>query len=106
MNIKLAMTVGLVAGFIGGAMSHVFFPTPVQAQGTAPTEIRAQKFVLVDPTGTPRGVFGFKTDGTPELQVTIRKRTGLAKLFEAEIVTARWMGIGRQKNVLPDLISK
>jgi hypothetical protein len=78
-------------------MSHyVFAPTQVHAQPPVQSalEIRAQKFVLVDENGAPRGVFGFQRDGTPELQ---RYGTG------NDVLTARWIGINLRRNVLPDL---
>jgi hypothetical protein len=97
MNKAITTALGLIAGFIGGAMSHyVFVPTPVLAQPPvqSPLEIRAQKFVLVDENGTARGVFGFQRDGSPELQ---KYGTG------NDVFTARWIGINLRRNVLPDL---
>ena len=99
MNKAITTALGLVAGFIGGAMSHyVFVPTPVLAQPPVPSqlEIRAQKFVLVDENGTARGVFGFQSDGNPALQVRYGKGRG-------DVVSPRWNGVFLQRNVLPDL---
>jgi len=44
---------------LGGTLSRYATPTTVfaQAQLTAPKEIRAQRFTLVDGHGTVRGVF-------------------------------------------------
>ncbi len=102
MSTKVTTALGLVMGFIGGAMSHYFFaPTPVHAQ--SPVEIRAQKFILVDENGTPRGVFGFRSDGSPDLQVSFGKPKGVQKLLGgAEAGSVRWLGIGG-KNEMPDL---
>lgn len=105
MNKAIATATGLVAGFIGGAMSHyLFVPMRVQAQAQSPTEVRAQKFVLVDGNGTVRGVFGFRSDGSPDIQIRLKmdKPKGLAKLIEAEVLSVRWMGTDR-KSSLADL---
>jgi hypothetical protein len=97
MNTKTTAVLALVAGFIGGAMSHyLFVPAAVRAQGPvqSSTEIRAQKFVLVDENGTSRGVFGFRSDGSPDLQVTFGKPNGQSKILEA-----RWNYLLRQNRL-------
>jgi hypothetical protein len=50
----------LAAGLLGGALSHYVTPTTMlaQAQSTAPKEIRAQRFTLVNEHGAVLGVFG------------------------------------------------
>jgi hypothetical protein len=74
MNRAITTALGLVAGFIGGAMSHyLFVPMTVQAQAQSPTEVRAQKFVLVDKSGASRGAFGIETDGTVQIEITDNK---------------------------------
>lgn len=87
-------------------MSHYLFaPMPAYAQASVqpPAEIRAQKFVLVDENGTPRGEFGFRNDGSPDIQIGWGKPRGLAKLIGgSEAGSARWLGVDR-KDVLPDL---
>jgi len=104
MRNKITTVFALVAGFLGGVLSHyLFLPATVQAQAQAPTEIRARKFVLVDENGTPRGVFGFQSNGNPEIQVRFDKPKGILKLVSAEVGTVRWMGVALEKNVLPDL---
>jgi hypothetical protein len=98
MNTKITTALGLIAGFIGGTMSHyVFGSTSVHAQAPvqAPLEIRAQKFVLVDENGTPRGVFAFQRNGNPELQIQYGSGH--------DVMAARWMGVILNKNILPDL---
>jgi len=108
MNTKIHTALCLVTGLIGGAMSHyLFFPMPARAQASVPppAEIRAQKFELVDGNGTPSGVFGFQSDGSPVIQIRVEQQPkGLAKLTKAEagVRSARWFGIS-DKNVLPDL---
>ena len=57
LNPRLTLTLSLAAGLLGGLFSRYVSPTPAQAQTAAPTEIRAQKFNLVDQNGTVRGVF-------------------------------------------------
>jgi hypothetical protein len=57
LNPRLTLTLSLAAGLLGGIFSRYVSPMPAQAQEVAPTEIRAQKFTLVDQNGTVRGVF-------------------------------------------------
>jgi hypothetical protein len=57
LNSRLTLTLSLAAGLLGGLFSRYVSPTTAQAQATAPKEIRAQKFTLVDQNGTVRGVF-------------------------------------------------
>jgi hypothetical protein len=105
MNTKITTALALLAGFVGGAMSHyLMVPMPVRAQGPVQSspEIRAQKFVLVDENGTTRGVFGFQNDGTPAIQVNFGKSKGLFKLIGDGVGSARWLGVDK-KNILPDL---
>ena len=93
MRNRLTLAFAMVAGFIGGMVSHV--PALVHAQTPTPVapEIRAQKFLLVDENGTPRGVFGFRSDGTPELQVRNKNPKGLAKIIQAEVGSPQWLGV-------------
>ena len=67
MNRKLNLILALAAGVLGGLTSRYVVPTPVhaQAQTTAPKEIRAQSFVLVNEQGTSLGLFGFDLKGVP-----------------------------------------
>lgn len=101
---KTTTLLALVAGFIGGTMSHyLFVSSVVRAQGPAqsPPEIRAQKFVLVDENGTARGVFGFRSnDGNPDIQVTPAKPRSDAKVLEVQ-----WRGMldMHEKWMVPDL---
>jgi hypothetical protein len=105
MNTKITTALALLAGFVGGAMSHyLMVPMPVRAQVPVQSspEIRAQKFVLVDENDTTRGVFGFPNDGTPDIQVNFGKPTGRFKFIEDGVGSARWLGVDK-KNILPDL---
>ena len=45
------------AGLVGGLASRFILPEPVQAQSTAPKEIRAQSFILEDVNGQMIGSF-------------------------------------------------
>jgi hypothetical protein len=97
MSTKASTSLALVAGFIGGAMSHyLLVPQAVRAQVPAQSspEIRAEKFVLVDENGTARGAFGFRSDGSPDLQVTFGKPNGQSKILEA-----RWNYLLRQNRL-------
>jgi hypothetical protein len=61
-NRTLTVTLSLAAGLLGGTLSRYMNPTTVfaQAQSTAPKEIRAQCFTLVDENGKVRGVFAIE----------------------------------------------
>jgi hypothetical protein len=63
MNRILTLTLSLAAGLLGGTLSRCVTPTTVfaQAQLTAPKEIRAQRFTLVDENGRTRGVFAIES---------------------------------------------
>jgi hypothetical protein len=93
MNTKIPIAIGLVAGFFGGAMFHyTCSPLPVQAQVQAPTEIRAQKFVIVDEHGLPRGAFGINPkDGWPIIEMTGEKE----QLRRVRWYPAGWTGKGK-----------
>jgi hypothetical protein len=62
MNRMLTLTLSLAAGLLGGTLSRCVAPTTVFAQPelTAPKEIRAQRFTLVDENGRIRGVFAIE----------------------------------------------
>lgn len=74
MSNRFTVLLAVVAGFSGGFLSRYASPFPVHAQAPAvPQEVRAQKFVLVDPGGAPRGAFGIETDGTVQIEITDNK---------------------------------
>jgi hypothetical protein len=59
---KSTIAVALAAGLIGGVISRYISPAPVlaqqaQTQSPAPVELRAQRFVLVNPDGGVAGTF-------------------------------------------------
>jgi hypothetical protein len=60
MNRTLTLILALAAGLLGGTLSRYVTPTTVLAQGrsTAPKEMRAQRFTLVNERGIVLGVFG------------------------------------------------
>jgi len=62
MNRMLILTLSLAAGLLGGTLSRCVTPTTVfaQAQLTAPKEVRAQRFTLVDENGRIRGIFAIE----------------------------------------------
>ena len=93
MNTKITIAIGLVAGFVGGAIFHyIRSPLPVQAQAQAPTEIRAQKFVIVDEHGLPRGAFGINPkDGWPIIEMTGEKE----QLRRVTYYVPGWTGKGK-----------
>jgi hypothetical protein len=71
MNSKLTLTIAIAAGLAGGLLSRFVVPTSAQAQvpPSAPKEIRAQSFVLVDQKGTPYGLLGFSPQGQPIIKL-------------------------------------
>jgi hypothetical protein len=55
---KSTIAVALAAGLIGGVISRYGAPAPVHAQqAQPPVEVRAQRFVLVNPDGGVAGTF-------------------------------------------------
>ena len=66
---KLTLVLSLAAGLAGGFLAQYLAPRTVFAQNPAPKEVRAQSFVLVDPRGTPVGLFGFGPDGRPVIRI-------------------------------------
>jgi len=71
-NLKINITLALVAGLFGGVASRYLTPAPVfaQAQAPIPKEIKAQKFVIVNEEGKALGIFGFDRYGTPMVKLT------------------------------------
>ena len=67
LNRTLALALAFAAGLLGGALSRGAVPTLVfaQAESTAPKEIRAQRFTLVDEHGTMRGIFAIEPPALP-----------------------------------------
>jgi hypothetical protein len=58
----MTVVVAFVAALAGGVISRTISPAPVlaqqaQAQSPAPVELRAQRFVLVNPDGGVAGTF-------------------------------------------------
>lgn len=76
MSTKTTLVLAFTAGLAGGIVSQRIMVRSVYAQGptSAPVEIRAEKFVIVDDNGLPRGAFGINTkDGWPTLEITDKK---------------------------------
>jgi hypothetical protein len=77
MNRKTNFVLALAAGLLGGLISRYINPIPAYAQAqSAPKEIRAQSFVLVNELGAPFGLLGFDPSGVPIIKlVDVRGRT-------------------------------
>lgn len=75
----LTLTLALMAGFLGGALSHSIWPQPVQAQPQTPKEIRARSFVLEDANGRTLGTFSIEM---PRAGNPIRRAAGTIRLFD------------------------
>ena len=70
MSTKLTIMLALAAGFIGGSASQLLqVPVLAQKGTTVPQEILAHRFVLVDESGVPHGIFGFDQDHRPNLEL-------------------------------------
>ena len=69
MNRTMHITLALAAGLVGGLLSRYLTPTPVfaQTQNSAPREVRAQSFLLVNKQGLSLGRMGFDSDGHPNI---------------------------------------
>jgi hypothetical protein len=82
----LTLTLSLAAGLLGGTLSRYVNPTTMfaQAQSTAPKEIRAQRFTLVDENGKVRGVFAIE-NLPPVNVVDMEKGAGNAVTKQVEI---------------------
>jgi hypothetical protein len=75
MSTKATVVLAFVAGLTGGTVSQRLVGAPVRAQAPAPEakEIRAERFVLVDENGTPRGAFGIDANSLPTLELIDKK---------------------------------
>jgi len=63
----IVFTAALAGAGIG---EHLFHPSLVNAQGApAPKEVRAEKFLLVNPAGTELGELSVDSDGRPNLKL-------------------------------------
>jgi hypothetical protein len=72
MNTRATVVLAFAAGMSGGIVSQRIMGTPVYAQAPTPAtkEIRSEKFVIVDESGSPRGAFGVSAkDGWPTVEV-------------------------------------
>jgi hypothetical protein len=87
-NARTTLTLAVAAGFFGGVLSQHVAPAPVLAQASTPAtkEIRAERFVIVDERGVPRGAFGMDSKGEwPEIEIRDEK---------GHIERVRWNGVG------------
>ena len=76
MSTRTTLLLAIFAGFFGGIISRRIALTPVFAQTLTPAtkEIRAERFVVVDENGLPRGAFGIDTkSGWPIIEFTDSK---------------------------------
>ena len=76
MNNKLSIAIALVAGLLGGLLTRYAAPSVAFAQNTAsaPKEIRAQSFTLVDSGNRTVGIFTTEV-GAPTPPVTPTPQT-------------------------------
>ena|ERR1700733_9236635 len=72
---KSTIAVALAAGLIGGVISRYISPAPVlaqqaQNQSPAPLELRAQRFVLINPDGSVAGTFAVEQTKPTDIPFT------------------------------------
>jgi hypothetical protein len=102
MSAQTTVILALAAGFIGGIVSqHLALPSVfAQAPTPAAKEIRAEKFVIVDENGLPRGAFGINPkDGWPIIEFTGEKEQLRRVTWYA--AGAGWSGKGKPAVVPP-----
>ncbi len=98
MSTRTTLILSVAAGFIGGVASQHFALTPVFAKGSAPAarEIRAEKLVIVDENGVPRGAFGINPkDGWATIEFVGDKE----QLRRVTWFAAGWTGKGKSSVV-------
>ena len=68
---KTSLILSLAAGLLGGLIAQYAAPSSVRAQAPrpAPSEIRAQSFVLLNDKGDVSGSFGFDNQGRPMIRL-------------------------------------
>lgn len=68
---KLNLALALVAGFVGGALSHSLTAPTVHAQSSAPVaaEVRARSFLLVNENGQVVGKLAAESGGRPAIRL-------------------------------------
>jgi hypothetical protein len=68
---KLNLILAVAAGFLGGALSRYVAPPVARADAlvAAPSELRAQSFLLVNEKGAVRGTFSLDASGNPALRL-------------------------------------
>jgi hypothetical protein len=94
MSTRTTLILAVAAGFIGGIVSQHLALTPVFAQASTPAakEIRAEKLVIVDEHGLPRGAFGINPkDGWPMIEFIGEKE----QLRRVAWVAPGWTGKGK-----------
>jgi hypothetical protein len=100
MSTRTTLILAIAAGFLGGIVAQHLALTPVFAQAPTPAakEIRAEKFVVVDQNGSPRGAFGISPkDGWAAIEFTGEK----GQLRRVTWYPAGWTGKGKPLVVPP-----
>jgi hypothetical protein len=100
MSTRTTLILAVAAGFIGGIASQHLAITPVFAKEPSPAakKIRAEKFVLVDENGLPRGAFGINPkDGWPTIEFTGEKE----QIRRVTYYLPGWTGKGKPLVVPP-----
>lgn len=74
MNPKLTLTLSLIAGLIGGALTHFVWPTSVHAEDEAPSSITVAQNLrlpvfLTNENGAVVATFTIDSDGQPNIKL-------------------------------------
>jgi hypothetical protein len=71
MTRRWSLVLSMFVGFCGGALTAHLSPGVARAQEPQRAEkvISAQRFVLVNPDGKPKGIFGFDKNGNPGIML-------------------------------------
>jgi hypothetical protein len=94
MNRGLLLSLALGAGLLGGALSRYLTPVPAFAQATAPKEIAARSFVLMDENNKTVGVFK-PSDTRPEHTVVLLDQNG-KEIWRADVPTKNQTWLNRK----------
>lgn len=92
---KLLVFGAFLAGLAGGLASRFILPEPVQAQTTAPKQIRAQSFVVEDAAGRIVGIFSADPIGPVNPLGPVKASPASIRLLDLE-GNEVWRAGGRQ----------
>ena len=92
---KLIILGAFAAGLAGGVASRFLLPDAVQAQSTAPKQIRAQSFVVEDAAGRIVGIFASDSIGPINTTGPVKASPASIRLLDLD-GNEVWRAGGRQ----------